>query len=96
MIDAASRYYQNGRLIYVAPDGTPVPILKRRLLPQGDSLDVMVTVTVTGGQRPDLLAARLLGDPVQFWRIADANNAMNPSELTDVPGRQLNIPRPGQ
>jgi hypothetical protein len=56
----------------------------------------MAVVTVTGGMRPDLLSARLQGDPLQFWRIADANGVMNPSELTDVPGRQLRIPRPGQ
>jgi hypothetical protein len=96
MIDSASRYYRNGRAIHLAPDGTQIPFLKRRLLPQGDSLDTMAIVTVTGGQRPDLLSAKLQGDPLQFWRIADANNAMNPFELTAVPGRQLRIPRPGQ
>jgi hypothetical protein len=96
MIDPASRYYRSGRTFYVASDGTRVPYLKRRLLPQGDSYEVMAVVTVTGGQRPDLLSAKLQGDPLQFWRIADANNAMNPLELTQVPGRQLRIPRPGQ
>jgi hypothetical protein len=96
MIDAESRYYNNGRSIHTASDGTAVPYLKRRLLPQGESLDIMTIVTVSGGQRPDLLAARQLGDPLQFWRIADANNAMRPNELTDVPLRQLRIPRPGQ
>jgi hypothetical protein len=96
MIDPASRYYRNGRAIYRTKDGTLIPYLKRRLLPQGDTIDAMAVVTVTGGMRPDLLSARLQGDPLQFWRIADANGVMNPSELTDVPGRQLRIPRPGQ
>jgi nucleoid-associated protein YgaU len=96
MIDPSSRYYRSGRAIYVASDGTRIPYLQRRLLPQGDSLDAVAVVTVTAGQRPDLLSARLQGDPLQFWRIADANNAMSPFELTAVPGRQLRIPRPGQ
>jgi|HubBroStandDraft_4_1064222.scaffolds.fasta_scaffold2011429_1 hypothetical protein len=96
MIDPASRYYRNGRAIYLAKDGTPIPYLKRRLLPQSDSIDAMAVVTVTGGLRPDLLSARLQGDPLQFWRIADANDVMNPFELTALAGRQLRIPRPGQ
>ncbi len=96
MIGPESRYYRSGRAIYVAPDGTRVPYLKRRLLPQGDSLEAMAVVTVTSGLRPDLLSARMQGDPLQFWRIADANDAMNPFELTKVAGRQLRIPRPGQ
>lgn len=82
--------------VYVASDGNVVPYLKRRLLPQGGDLAVMATVTVALGQRLDLIAARLQGDPLQFWRIADANDAMNPFDLTAVPGRALRIPRPGQ
>ena len=80
---------------YGAPDGDAIPYLKRRLLPRGNSLDVMTVVQVALGQRLDLLAARLQGDPTQFWRIADANNAMNPFDLMRPP-RPLRVPRPGQ
>jgi nucleoid-associated protein YgaU len=80
----------------VAADGNVIPYLKRRLLPQGDDLATVTVVTVAPGQRLDLLSARLQGDPLQFWRIADANNAMNPLDLAAVPGRQLRIPMPGR
>ena len=39
-------------------------------------------------------AARTLGDPLQFWRVCDANNAMNPPELTEEAGRALRVPVP--
>ena len=51
-------------------------------------------VTVTEGDRLDLITARTLGDPEQFWQICDANNAMNPVDLTAELGRSLVIPLP--
>jgi nucleoid-associated protein YgaU len=47
---------------------------------------------VVAGDRLDLLAARYFGDPLQFWRIADANSSSSPDELLE-PGRVLVIPR---
>ena len=94
MIDPNSRYYRSARAIHVADDGTSVPYLTRRMLPRGESLDIMTVATVAPGQRLDLIAARVQGDPLQFWRIADANNAMNPFDLTAKPGRQLRVPKP--
>ena len=42
----------------------------------------------------DQIAASELGDPLQFWRICDANGAMRPQDLTDTPGRLLRITLP--
>ena len=39
-------------------------------------------------------AAQTIGDPELFWRICDANRAMRPEDLTDVPGRRLVITLP--
>jgi nucleoid-associated protein YgaU len=47
---------------------------------------------VQAGDRLDLLAARYFGDPLQYWRIADANPALSPDQLLE-PGRVLSIPR---
>ena len=41
-----------------------------------------------------MITARALGDPEHFWRICDGNDAMNPEELTEEPGRMLLIPVP--
>ena len=34
------------------------------------------------------------GDPELFWRLCDANNVMNPLELTPEQGRSLRVPLP--
>jgi len=47
--------------------------------------------TVAAVDRLDLLAQRYLGDPFQFWRIADANPALTPDDVLD-PGAQISIP----
>jgi hypothetical protein len=46
------------------------------------------------GDRLDNLTAKYLGDPEQFWRLCDANNALQPEELTDTVGRRVRITMP--
>lgn len=94
MIDPDSRYAPLAPLRYVMPDGRTVAYLPRRMLPPGTSLPLLSTATVVQGDRLDAVAARTLGDPLAFWRIADANDAMDPFELTAVPGRTLRVPVP--
>jgi len=50
--------------------------------------------TVIEGERLDNITAQHLGDPEQFWRVCDANNAIRPTELTDSPGRRIRITLP--
>jgi hypothetical protein len=57
-------------------------------------MPVLQEVTVTAADRLDLIAARTLGDPEQFWRVCDANNAMDPLDLTTTLGRVLRVPVP--
>ena len=45
---------------------------------------------VAPGERLDILAARYLGDPTQFWRFCDAAGVLVPDELEE-PGRILPI-----
>lgn len=47
---------------------------------------------VVEGERLDQLAQRYYGDPLLFWLICDANDAIFPEDLL-VPGRVLRIPR---
>ena len=51
-------------------------------------------ISVTPDDRLDLITANTLGDPEQFWKICDANNAMNPAELTATSGQVVRIPLP--
>ena len=46
------------------------------------------------GDRLDNVTALYLNDPLQFWRICDANNAMNPPDLTREIGRRLRMTLP--
>lgn len=94
MFETNSRYYALETATFTMPDGRIVPYKRRRFLPRGDKMPLLVEVTVTQGDRLDLITARTLGDPEQFWRVCDANNAMNPEELTVEVGRTLRIPIP--
>ncbi|HYN19753.1 MAG TPA: hypothetical protein VE078_02255, partial [Thermoanaerobaculia bacterium] len=70
----------------------PVAYKRRRFLPQPTDLTVLDDVQVIQGDRLDLIAARELGDPELFWRIADAHYALDPFELTEEPGSVVRIP----
>jgi hypothetical protein len=94
MFDYTSRYYMIETAIYVAPDGREIPYKRRRFLRQGENMPLLAEVGVLQGDRLDLITARTLGVPEAFWRVADANNAMNPFDLTEEPGRRLRIPLP--
>lgn len=94
MFESTSRYYSLETGTHETPEGREIVYVRRRFLPCAEDLQTLVEVTVTEGDRLDLLAARTLGDAEQFWRICDANNGMNPSELTAEPGRQLRVPVP--
>jgi len=94
MVDETSRYYGLETRTMSTPDGRVVRYLTRRFLPQGERLPLLVEVTVTQGDRLDLIAVRTLGDAEQAWRICDANNAMHPGDLLSEMGRVLRVPLP--
>jgi hypothetical protein len=50
---------------------------------------------VKEGDRLDNIAASYIGDPQQFWQIADANEALKPEELTQNAGGEIRIAQPG-
>lgn len=71
-----------------------VRYLRRRLIPSTHGLVTMVEHRVSEGDRLDNLSARYLGDPLAFWRIADANLELQPDSLTEEPGRSIRIALP--
>jgi hypothetical protein len=94
VFNATSRYAQLGNQVYTDEQGQPIIYKQRRFLPQGSTQPLLTTVTVADGDRLDLIAARTLGASEQFWRICDANDAMNPFTLTDEVGRVLRVSPP--
>jgi hypothetical protein len=94
MFDPTSRYYNLSTGVYVSAEGQMITYVRRRFLPPGETMPLLVEVTVIQSDRLDLIATRTLGDPEQFWRICDANNATDPLELTAQPGAKLRVPIP--
>ncbi len=92
-ISPNSRYAGIEQGSYTEPDGTPRAYLKRRFLPR-EAPPVLARVTVVQGDRPDLLAARQLGDAEAWWRLCDANVVLHPAELVEEPGRTIVIGLP--
>jgi nucleoid-associated protein YgaU len=86
----SSRYYGLPVLELPAPDGSVIRYVGRRFIPRTDSFPTLVVHRVQQGDRIDLLAARYLGDPLLYWRIADANLAVQPDDPL-VLGKALNI-----
>ena len=94
MIEPGSRYYGLPTAQATRADGVEVTYVRRRFLPQGERLATLLEVTFSDGDRLDLIAARTIGAPEHFWRICDAENAMNPFDLEGQPGRALRVPLP--
>jgi len=91
-----SRYYGSATLQYTAPDGTVITYLARRFVPQPGAPNYATVAqhTVRSGDRPDLLAAKYLGDPLLSWLLCDANGATRPEDLVKTPGTIINITMP--
>lgn len=94
MFDSTSRYANIAVETMTESDGTVVAYIRRRFLPQGESMTPLQQVSTHAGDRLDNISARTLGDPEQFWYICDANDAMYPPDLTYYPGTVLTIPVP--
>ena len=89
-----SRYFGIETFRRTLPDGREVVVLRRRFLPPASASMIVAIHSVAEGDRLDNITAKHLGDPEQFWRLCDANNAMHPDELTAEIGRRLGIPLP--
>jgi len=89
----SSRYYGIATARFVRADGTIATYLRRRPIPTPDAHATLHVRTVQQGERVDTLAGQELGDPEAFWRICDANAALDPAEL-EVPGTVVRITLP--
>ena len=89
-----SRYYGIDTATLKPVDGLTVVYLRRRFLPSPDRFALLVEHVVAEGERLDNIAAKYMDDSEAFWRIADANAAMRPDELTETVRRRLRITLP--
>lgn len=92
MFFRGSRYESIADAEIEGTDGRVLRYKRMRFIPlQSGAL----TDVVVDGDRPDLLAYRALGDPEQFWRLADVNQVRSPAELTAAAGTRVGVPGPG-
>jgi nucleoid-associated protein YgaU len=89
--DTSSRYYGLPVVEFKTPGGAVIRYVQRRFIPPAAQFPTLVTHQVQQGDRIDLLAARYLGDPLVYWRIADANLAVSPGDPL-VLGDAVRIP----
>ena len=81
-------------LLQRRPDELGGVYVRRRFMPAPNGLTIAARHVVSALDRPDLLGAKYLGDPLLYWRIADANAVVDPNEMTDTLGRRVVIPLP--
>lgn len=93
MFEHTSRYAALETRVYKTGD-QEIAYKARRLLPHAKDLPQLIEVVVQQSDRLDLIAARTLGQAELFWQICDANDAMNPFDLTAQPGRLLRVALP--
>jgi hypothetical protein len=88
MFAKGSRYETVPDDVYVDAAGREIPYKRLRTIPDAPAFQ---TYTLARGDRLDLVAGRLYQDPEQFWRLCDANRALQPEEIEEV-GRRLAVP----
>lgn len=88
MFDPDSRYRSLETYPVQDDQGRAVKIVKIRFIPPTPA---QLSHTVTQSDRPDLLAFQYYRRPTLFWRIADANDVVDPAELVN-PGEVIKIP----
>lgn len=89
-----SRYQQTETATLETIDGRTIVYLKRRFVPPSSSFSLLQEHTVVEGDRLDNIAARYFNDPLLFWRLCDANDAMRPRDLLAEIGDTLRITLP--
>jgi hypothetical protein len=89
-----SRYYGIPTARLTQANGRTAVYVRRRFLPQTENFAPLQVILVVAGDRLDNVSATYTGDPLQWWRLCDANGAMQPELLVAEPGSKLIIPLP--
>ena len=91
---APTSRYASTPIAAMSLDGVTVRFVTRRFVPDPGALAVLGTRVVVAGDRGDVLAATIFGDPELFWRLCDGNRIIFPGDLTAELGRRLRITGP--
>lgn len=89
MFFKGSRYEKVETAEHTGSDGRTVLYKKVRFIPETQA---RLGHRVQQGERLDHIAHRYYQDSERFWRIADANRATWPADLTAEPGHTILVP----
>lgn len=92
--EPTSRYHSKPLTSTVTVNGETIIHSTRRFVPTSDNFSLLQYHFVEQGDRIDSLAYKYLADPQQFWKLCDANNIDNPSDLTKEVGSTIRITLP--
>jgi len=92
MFESTSRYDAIETVRLTTAEGRIIEYKGRRFLPPLKDGLKRTEMWVTEGDRLDLIAAKVLGDPELFWRICDVNQVLDPLDLTGEPGKRIYLP----
>ena len=93
MFPRTSRYHAIETARLTTSEQREIVYVRRRFIPPANDAAVAVEYKIEQGDRLDNVTAQQLGDPEQFWRLCDANEAMQPTELEEI-GRWVKVPLP--
>lgn len=88
MFQKNSRYADTPTVTVLDAEGREVTAVRLRRLPEAVGLEVRVRA----GDRLDVIAAQLYRDPTGYWRVADANDALDARDLLLPIGRNVIVP----
>ncbi len=89
-----SRYYGLPVASFSMSDGREVRYVTRRFIPPPQRFAVLQRYRVVQGDRIDVVAGQVYGEPLFYWRICDANLALRPEDVTAIPGAFIRIALP--
>lgn len=88
-----SRYHGSETAEITDAEGRRLVFLRRRFVPDPARFVTLQEYRIVEGDRIDRMAAAVLGDPEQFWRLPDANGSLKPGELEEI-GRRIRLTLP--
>ncbi|MFO0621016.1 MAG: LysM domain-containing protein [Polyangia bacterium] len=83
MLEPGSRY-DSVEVAQMQQNGQTIRYLRRRFVPQIATQTTLTEHIVTETDRLDQIAALSYGDPLQAYRLLDANAVLHPRELLTV------------
>src|SRR5262249_14000796 len=81
MFSPTSRYYNLGTATFTTANGRTIAYVRRRFLPLGQTMPLLVELPVVEGAGRDVVADGPRGDPENFGGIGEVKNARAPQDL---------------